>query len=664
MARDKCIIEAEQFSVSTEQVDGEDDRVVISGKALPFGKPSRNGIQYTKESVKETADLFEGRPMLFNHKEDFVSGHVVETAVTDDAMFFKGDLNPNAEMPNGVTIAEAVERGDINSVSIQAFVEPLGEPADEDGVVGDMQTEKAAVVDPLEISPVSIPGFEETGAMPEHLRDRGVKPVSETVSKRKEVFGFDVGDFLMWEFGGGESQGEVIDRSDEEGDSLSAGGNTFSVEDSENPLYKIQEWDEDAGEDGEFTNNVVKFEDALTKVDRPDAAPSSAPRSDEKVRENGFDDYPDAAVENARMALQAREDTGNPNDCLTRVGWERANQLDNREDLSAETVARMAAFRRHEDNKEQGEEGRADCGWMAWKAWGGDEGIAWAERKVEDMEAQFVSESVVGSDDPVAQLDPLPTHTFYESEADARDRADQLGLEGVHSHSVDGEEMFMPGDTHEAWTESVSEQGLTCPFPFDDFSECEEEMEGEVEDAAALCAEWVRKCKGKEPGSEDMNTMSKNQDNDDDQDMDENTEQVSGQDFDEFVASHQDGADVADVREALDAFDFTGLDLREVAALVADDQGVSTGEILESFSGVDGVDIDMDESQHVDDDDGDDMETENVGDVIEKQNQKLEEFERRLEALLDEDEAQSKQGVSDGSDPVNKQPTFKDSLPK
>jgi hypothetical protein len=97
-------------------------------------------------------------------------------------------------------------------------------------------------------------------------------------------------------------------------------------------------------------------------------------------------DYPDAAVENAQMALDAREETGNPNDCGTQVGWERANQLVNGEDLSEDTIERMASFARHEDNKEQGEEGRADCGWMMWKAWGGDEGIAWAEEKSDEID--------------------------------------------------------------------------------------------------------------------------------------------------------------------------------------------------------------------------------------------------------------------------------------
>jgi len=97
-------------------------------------------------------------------------------------------------------------------------------------------------------------------------------------------------------------------------------------------------------------------------------------------------DYPEAAQENARMALDAKEETGNPNDCGTQVGWERANQLDNGENLSEDTINRMAQFERHEDNKEQGEEGNADCGWMMWKAWGGDEGIEWAQDKVDEFE--------------------------------------------------------------------------------------------------------------------------------------------------------------------------------------------------------------------------------------------------------------------------------------
>ena len=120
--------------------------------------------------------------------------------------------------------------------------------------------------------------------------------------------------------------------------------------------------------------------------DDPFGGMFSDDRTMQDVEDIDTGDYPDAAVENARMALEAREDTGNPNDCGTRVGWERANQLANGEALSEETIGRMASFARHEDNKRQGEDGREDCGWMMWNAWGGDEGIAWAQRKQEAFE--------------------------------------------------------------------------------------------------------------------------------------------------------------------------------------------------------------------------------------------------------------------------------------
>jgi hypothetical protein len=105
----------------------------------------------------------------------------------------------------------------------------------------------------------------------------------------------------------------------------------------------------------------------------PDAAPG-AEQSARSVRQPEFPttEYPEQASENAQMALDARDDTGNPNDCGTDTGWARANQLADREAVSEETVRRMAAFRRHQDNAEmEDDEGRADCGWMMWKSWGG-----------------------------------------------------------------------------------------------------------------------------------------------------------------------------------------------------------------------------------------------------------------------------------------------------
>ena len=156
--------------------------------------------------------------------------------------------------------------------------------------------------------------------------------------------------------------------------------------------------DDEIGEAYRSPADIERDEEGV-QDDGPFGGMFSDDRTMQDVEDIDTGDYPDAAVENARMALEAREDTGNPNDCGTRVGWERANQLVNGEDLSEETIGRMAAFERHEDNKGQGEDGREDCGWMMWNAWGGDEGIAWAQRKQEAFEEARQNSALSGDTD-------------------------------------------------------------------------------------------------------------------------------------------------------------------------------------------------------------------------------------------------------------------------
>jgi ATP-dependent protease ClpP protease subunit len=101
-----------------------------------------------------------------------------------------------------------------------------------------------------------------------------------------------------------------------------------------------------------------------------------------------YNDYPNAASENAKRALKFREETDNKNDCGTPVGWARANQLAKGEGISADTVKRMASFNRHRQNKDVPyEEG---CGGLMWDAWGGTEGVDWAIRKSEQIDKEAV----------------------------------------------------------------------------------------------------------------------------------------------------------------------------------------------------------------------------------------------------------------------------------
>lgn len=95
-----------------------------------------------------------------------------------------------------------------------------------------------------------------------------------------------------------------------------------------------------------------------------------------------YTDYPEQATENANIALRYAEENG-WGDCGTAVGKARANQLANREPISEDTISRMASFERHRENsqKELGD----GCGRLMWLAWGGDAGIEWAQRKLEQI---------------------------------------------------------------------------------------------------------------------------------------------------------------------------------------------------------------------------------------------------------------------------------------
>ena len=120
--------------------------------------------------------------------------------------------------------------------------------------------------------------------------------------------------------------------------------------------------------------------DFVALVDRP-----AIGRSFLAFGEDSFNDYPEAAVENAKRALKWAEENG-WGDCGEATGKIRANQIANRENISRETLGRISGFRRHQQNKDvpYGE----GCGKLMWDAWGGDEMIDWAERKLKQLERQ------------------------------------------------------------------------------------------------------------------------------------------------------------------------------------------------------------------------------------------------------------------------------------
>jgi len=103
-----------------------------------------------------------------------------------------------------------------------------------------------------------------------------------------------------------------------------------------------------------------------------------------------FNDYPQSAINNAKKVLAWRDKYGrNEVKGGTAVGWQRANQLANKENLSLSTVKRMAQFNRHRKNSEIDTKFKAtpwkDRGYVAWLLWGGTSGVDWAIRKVNSL---------------------------------------------------------------------------------------------------------------------------------------------------------------------------------------------------------------------------------------------------------------------------------------
>lgn len=127
--------------------------------------------------------------------------------------------------------------------------------------------------------------------------------------------------------------------------------------------------------------------------------------------EDSFNDYPEAAVNNAKRALKWAEENG-WGDCGEQTGKVRASQIANRENLTRETIARISGFRRHQQNKDVPySEG---CGGLMWDAWGGDAMIDWAERKLKQIERmsfaiqedeQIITGALMLADKPIYRND-------------------------------------------------------------------------------------------------------------------------------------------------------------------------------------------------------------------------------------------------------------------
>ena len=143
--------------------------------------------------------------------------------------------------------------------------------------------------------------------------------------------------------------------------------------------------------EGAFEHQLVKASEEITLFEKDIVELTEVEASIVlgKIKEmlESYTDYPQSATNNAKRALEWADKNG-WGDCGEATGKQRANQLANREPISRDTIARMASFKRHQQNKDVPySEG---CGGLMWDCWGGTSGIEWAINKLKeiDMEAQ------------------------------------------------------------------------------------------------------------------------------------------------------------------------------------------------------------------------------------------------------------------------------------
>jgi hypothetical protein len=194
-----------------------------------------------------------------------------------------------------------------------------------------------------------------------------------------------------------------------------------------------------------------------------------------------WNDYPDAAVENAKTALRWVEENG-WGECGEATGKIRANQIANREKLTRETIARMSAFQRHKQNSDRplGE----GCGRLMWLCWGGDEGIAWAERKlkqidratfaIQDEDKRIISGPLMIANQKIFRTDPeLGDYEVFFSPETIKKIAIKMAKKGFHNNVnlMHNAEMKVPGVTLFEIFQSDKARGIRPMKGFEDLAD-------------------------------------------------------------------------------------------------------------------------------------------------------------------------------------------------
>ena len=204
---------------------------------------------------------------------------------------------------------------------------------------------------------------------------------------------------------------------------LTSQGYEMRIEPIEIPLDPFEKMIREE-EDGEFT---VYDSTGRRKFGTYPSKEKAQERLDQIHRFSKADNTPPKAVRDAARRALDWISEGKAGSGFTSVGRSRASQLASGESISLDTLKRMKSFfSRHEVDKNalgfsQGEKGYPSAGRVAWDAWGGDAGFAWAESMVARAEKEEVAKHNQGQHDQ-------KTHGSWA------DDIAQAMLDGKHPH--------------------------------------------------------------------------------------------------------------------------------------------------------------------------------------------------------------------------------------
>tara|TARA_R110000822_G_scaffold40562_3_gene110306 strand:+ start:1407 stop:3113 length:1707 start_codon:yes stop_codon:yes gene_type:complete len=238
-------------------------------------------------------------------------------------------------------------------------------------------------------------------------------------------------------------------------------------------------------EDG-FLNGV----DAIAFVEEPAIEIDFQYFSKQLEQFESFNDYPEGVVSAAKRGIELNEENGMK--CATQVGKVRAQQLANRENVSLDTIKRMRSFLlRQKDNYDLATK-RKDynaCGYISYLLWGGEDAIAWTEKKLrqsgiefdlaleipdynnetddEDIN-NFIFEKIIEDKmEKLARVGLSPDNQpYYKTPEEARLQSPKYGcsMDSWHEYKLDGKTYFMPCGSHdqlfakeESWIDELTD---------------------------------------------------------------------------------------------------------------------------------------------------------------------------------------------------------------